>query len=169
MRGIDGRLTVVRTQSLPEEYFHELDDTEDDDGSDGGSGGRSVKPAPAALTLVTVEKHYDIATLVEENIRIEGMDDFGNVTEVALPSPHRAPLNSLNGSRMPVVAGIATVPVVAVYPRGGVSELIEAKGLHPRTGIYFDIPKEIRKVLPGPEDVMQRPWRRRYGFFATNG
>ena len=149
MRRIDGKLASIKVQSLPEDDFHELSDDDDDDAGDGAGGKeRAQKPAPATLLLVTLENNNEIAMLVEDHIRIEKKDADGNRREVSLPVPHRDPLNSLNGSVLPMVVGIATVPMVRVDPRRGNCELIEAEGLHRKTGVYFDIPEDIRAALP---------------------
>ena len=155
MRGLDGRLAAIRTQSLPEEYFHELHDA-DDDVDDSDHGTQAKKPAPPGLTLTTVEHNNEIAMLVENHIRIEREDKDGTWREVSLPFAHRDPLNHLDKSQMPVAVGIATVPMVRVDPRRGTCELIEAEGLHHKTGVFFDIPADIRAALPRPEDCDER-------------
>ena len=85
MRGLDGRLAAIRTQSLPEEYFHELHDA-DDDVDDSDHGTQAKKPAPPGLTLTTVDHNNEIAMLVENHIRIEKEDKDGTWRKSAFRS-----------------------------------------------------------------------------------
>ena len=103
-------------------------------------------PAPE-IPLLTRHDEYSMAHLIERHIEFFAMEDNGLERTVALNPVFVRHLMKYRQSKLPVVTGIVTSPLV--LPDG---TLLASKGLDSERCIIFRLQPELIAVLSAPED-----------------
>ena len=136
MRDIDGTVTTVRLRQVPS--MHVLTAA----GANAEEGKDSHLP-PIEMPLLGRLNEAGLAELIEAHI------DYFNPRDgrpVHLPKPFVEHFLTRTDNVLPVVAGIATLPIV--LPDG---TLLAKRGLDRERSIVFRVPAELLAMLPAPE------------------
>lgn len=100
-------------------------------------------PAPEQWILIRMNE-MELAEMIEEHI--DYVDDEGR--SVHLPMPFVRHYLKRHDDALPTVVAIATLPIVLAD--GG---LLMPDGLDRTRGIIFEIQKEVRSIIPRPEEI----------------
>ena len=135
MRDIDGVITQVRTRRVPD--MHALTA----EAANAETGDSDPMPAPEQ-PLLTRLSETQLAEMIECYI------DYADATgrSVHLPGPFVRHYHTRLDDALPVVAAIATLPIVT-----GDGKLLSGRGLDRAHGIVFRVPDELRTILPARE------------------
>ena len=129
-RNVDGNVVRARKMIIPETHAY----------SDGGNDGTKEPPEQWALSSLN---EMELAEMIETYI------DFvdGTSRPVHLPMPFVRHYLQRDDQALPTVVGLAMAPIVLAD-----GEILAPEGLDRKSGIIFEIPKDIRAILPRRED-----------------
>ena len=127
-RNIEGYVARARKTVIPETHAYARHGEE--------------RSTPEQWVLSGLDE-MELAEMIEAHI-----DFIQGKSSVHLPTPFvNHYVRRQNDDALPMVVAIAQVPIVSAD-----GEIIAPDGLDRRRGIIFEIPKEIRALLPRPED-----------------
>jgi hypothetical protein len=107
-------------------------------------------PAPE-MPLLTPHDEYSLAHLIEQHIDFIETDKDGETRSVALDPTFVRHYMKWRDSRLPVVTGIVTTPLV--LPDG---TLLATQGLDRQRGLIFRLQPELLALLPDPRDCTEK-------------
>jgi hypothetical protein len=115
-------------------------------------------PVPEQWVLSRADE-MELAEIIESHI------DFvdGKNRSVHLPSPFVKHYLKRDDHALPTVLAIATAPIVTAD-----GEILAAEGFDRESKIIFEIPKELRAVLPRREDCTDEAVEKAYCFLSDN-
>jgi hypothetical protein len=137
-RGLNGTMTRVAKMRIPHTHAFSADDANAEHPEDN----KNKLPAPDQYLLLTMND-LETAELIEQHI------DFinGKGRSVCLPIPFIKHYRTRTDEKLPTVAAIALAPIVLAS-----GELLAPKGLDRTRGIVFEIPDQVRAIMPRPVD-----------------
>lgn len=145
VRNLNERLAEV--VKVPTPGLHLL--TAADANSVGGE--RKLIEAPPEFTIREMADAR-VGVVVEKYIRFEKMTENGK-RSVALPDSIVGAINALyDESRLPIVSGMQTLPLVCTGADGSIS-IRKTSGIDRASGVMFIIDPEIAAALPDPETI----------------
>jgi hypothetical protein len=154
VRNLNGRLAEI--VKVPTPGLHLL--TAADANSVGGE--RKLIEAPPEFTIREMTDAR-VGVVVEKYIRLERMTKNGRQS-VALPDSCVGAINALHDeSRLPIVSGIQTLPLVCAGADGLIS-IRKTSGIDRASGVMFIIEPEIAVALPNPETITSKDAERAY-------
>jgi hypothetical protein len=135
MRGLTGTMTRLGKMRIPDTHAFSGDD------ANAEQDNKDKLPPPEQTMLLTMND-YETAELIEEHI------DFINIKgrSVCLPASFIKHYRTRSDQKLPTVAAIALAPIVLAN-----GELLAPRGLDRNRGIIFEIPDQVRAIMPGPE------------------
>jgi hypothetical protein len=160
VRNLHGRLAEVVKAPTP--GLHLL--TAADANSDGGE--RKPIEAPPEFTIREMTDAR-VGVTVEKYIRLEEMTKTGKRSVALRDSCVRA-LNALGDeSRLPIVSGVQTLPLVHDGVDGSIS-IRRTSGIDRASGVMFIIDPDIGAALPDPETITSRDVEQAYDFLIND-
>jgi hypothetical protein len=137
-RGLTGTMTRVAKMRILNTHAFSADDANAEHPEDN----KNKLPAPDQYLLQTMND-LETAELIEQHI------GFINVKgrSVCLPISFVKHYRTRFDEKLPTVAAIALAPIVLAS-----GELLAPKGLDRTRGIVFEIPDQVRAIMPRPED-----------------
>ena len=135
-RDIDGYITQVRIRRPT--HMHELTP----EGSNADGADQAKLPAPEYPLLTRLDQ-AEVAELIEQYI------DYINkkFRSVHLPSNFVQHFVRRNDTALPLVTGIATLPILLVN-----GTMLSGKGLHRDRGIIFRVPDQLAALIPSASE-----------------
>ncbi len=132
-RNVDGYVARARKMIIPQTHASKSSPNDDDN------------PPPEQWVLSRLDE-MELAELIEAHI------DFANVKgrSVHLPIPFVKHYQRRDDQKLPTVVAIAMAPIVLAD-----GEVLAPDGLDRLRGIIFEIPKELRAMLPRREDCTE--------------
>jgi hypothetical protein len=137
-RGLNGTMTRVAKMRIPNTHAFSSDDANAEHPEDD----KDKLPAPDQYLLLTMNE-LETAELIEQHI------DFVDIKgrSVCLPISFVKHYRTRFDEKLPTVAAIALAPIVLAS-----GELLAPKGLDRTRGTVFEIPDEVRAIMPRPVD-----------------
>ena len=155
VRNLNGRLAEV--VKVPTPGLHLL--TAANANSVGGE--RKLIEAPPEFTIREMTDAR-AGVVVERHIRLEATLGDGKKRSVALRDSWAKALNALHDeSRLPIVSGIQTLPLVCAGADGSIS-IRKTSGIDRASGVMFIIDPEIAAALPDPETITSKDAEQAY-------
>ena len=144
-RNIEGNVTRARKMVLPQ--THAFTSNSDPD---------NKLPNPEQWVLSSLNE-MELAEMIEAHIDYVN----GEGRSVHLSSPFVKHYLQRDDQALPLVAAITTLPLVLAN-----GEIIAPEGLDRERGIIFEIPKEVRAILPRSEDCTDKAIKDAMGFLC---
>ena len=135
MRDVDGAVTQVRVRRIPNMHALTSNGTNEDEAAE------TRLPAPEQ-PLLTRPDEAQVAEMIERYI--DYVDETGR--SVHLAGSFVKHFQNRSDDVLPVVAGIATLPIVLED-----GTLLASRGLDRQRGLVFRIPPELCALMPKPE------------------
>jgi len=118
-------------------------------------------PSPEQWALVKMNE-METAEMIERYIDyIKVNEKTGDFRSVHLPTQFVRHYMNRDDGALPTVVAIATLPIVLAD-----GELLAPDGLDRSRGIIFEIPKEVRAIIPGPKDCTKAAVRQAMKFLC---
>jgi hypothetical protein len=160
VRNLNGRLAEI--VKVPTPGLHLLTAA---DANNAGGERKSVE-APPEFTIREMANER-IGVVVEKYIRLEETTKNGT-RSVALRDTCARAVNALyDESRLPIVSGIQTLPLVYARTDGSIS-IRRTSGIDRASGVVFVIDPEIAAALPDPETIASRHAEEAYGRLTSD-
>ncbi len=140
MRDLEGHPVEVR--SRPPMMLHELTSG----GSNTTEPEKARLPAPE-MPLLTPHDRFSLAQQIERHIEFFSEGGDAGPRSVALPGPFVDHYLNYRDSALPRVGAVVTAPLI--LPDGS---MLAPSGLDAERKLVFRIPKELRAILPKPQD-----------------
>jgi hypothetical protein len=118
-------------------------------------------PAPEQWALVKMNE-METAEMIERHIDYIKINKKTGDRSVHLPTQFVRHYMNRDDGVLPTVVAVATLPIVLAD--GG---LLAPDGLNRNRGIIFEIPKEVRAIIPGPKDCTKAAVRQAMQFLCN--
>jgi hypothetical protein len=138
-RNIEGIVTRARKQVIPQTHAFTNTSANADVGARADA---DHTPVPEQWVLSSLNS-MELGEMIEAHI--DFVDPKGR--SVQLPKPFIDHYLQRDDQALPIVAAIATTPMVSAD-----GEMLAPEGLDRQRGIIFEIPKEVRAILPDRKD-----------------
>jgi hypothetical protein len=143
-RNIDGNVARARKMIIPQTHATKPNPDDDD------------KSPPEQWVLSSLDE-IELAEMIE--VHIDFVDGKGR--SVHLPAPFVRHYLRRDDQVLPTVVALATTPIVLAD-----GEILAPDGLDRLRGIIFEIPKELRAILPRREDCTEDAIREAMGYLC---
>jgi hypothetical protein len=127
-----------------------------------GSAGDEVRvPAPAEPLIRELDADSTLLAM-EKHIRFEQTDKHGKVSNVQLHMPFVRSYRTYSKSKLPIVTGVVTAPLVTE------TGVLASPGLDRERGLYFSFDPMLGRVVPELGTVSDDAAKEAYRFLAND-